>query len=96
MIEHAYRELVHKGVPPAAGIAGKPIRHAVLVPKCARRVRRRDLPFLVIDADMVLGALRQGSGAGARHPPPWRRQVDSTVTLCDFGRGAAGILGALP
>jgi hypothetical protein len=49
---------VREGVPPVAGVAGKPIRHAVFVPKCARRVRRRDLPFLVIDADMVLGALR--------------------------------------
>ena len=54
----ATRDLGRKGVPPVESLRGKPVVHAIFVPRVAAKLRRSKLPFVVIDAATILGDRR--------------------------------------
>jgi AAA+ ATPase superfamily predicted ATPase len=57
-LDRLFRGLMAKGLPGLAGLAGRPITHALFVPDCPARLKRRKAPYLVFDADDVLDVLR--------------------------------------
>jgi uncharacterized protein len=57
-LDRLFRALLDKGLPTLPGIAGKATVHALFVPECPARLRRRKAPYLVFDAEDVLGVLR--------------------------------------
>ena len=56
-IARAAADLARKGIPPVQSLRDKPVVHAIFVPRMAATLRRKKLPYAVIDAAMVLGAL---------------------------------------
>jgi AAA+ ATPase superfamily predicted ATPase len=57
-LDRLFRGLMEKGVPDLSGLAEKTIVFALFVPECKARLKRRKAPYLVFDAEDVLGVLR--------------------------------------
>jgi hypothetical protein len=59
ILDDAYRALVSKGLPDVAEIRDAPRRvHALFVPRSAPGLKRRRLPYVLVEAGDVLSALR--------------------------------------
>lgn len=57
-LDRTFHNLVNKGLPDVPEAAGRAIVHAVFVPRCPAALKRKKRPFIVIDAEDLLAALR--------------------------------------
>jgi hypothetical protein len=55
----AYRDLVRRGIPELPEIRqASRVVHAIFVPQVPGRAKRRKAPYVLVDAEDVIGALR--------------------------------------